>query len=292
VPLFTFTRIPDGATQTLDGVVLPPQILQAEDVPWRIECVSPALAVPGLNDGFCPSFDGGKVLTIEESLLATHGIRPAQPALQHFKCYTPDPTPFPDRTVQLTDQFGTRQAQVTDRAQLCNPARKRAEPYSNRRAHLVCYTAPGPDQNTAVVVRNQFGSQRLQVGEAETLCVPSKKREIGDPFRKIRTPIDHFQCYAVEPLTSLLRVGTLGKVKLTDQFGIERVTVGPAVRLCAPVDKDGSQVKHPVNHLVCYGITGIDVNRKVEVKNQFERKELVARTPALLCVPSAKVVVP
>ncbi len=292
VPLFTFTRLSDGETLLFDGVSLPPQVLVASGVPWRDGCVLPALAVPGLNDGFCPSFDGAKQLTIEEALLATHGIRPAQPALEHFKCYTLGSRPFPDRSVALTDQFGTRQADVLDRARLCNPARKQREPWSNRRAHLVCYTAPGPTVDTAVVVRNQFGSQRLAVHQAETLCVPSRKREMDQSFRAIQVPIDHFQCYAVEPLTPLLRQGGLGPVRLTDQFGAETVQVGRAIQLCTPVDKDGSQIQHPVSHLVCYRITGANASLGVEVKNQFERRELVVRSARSLCVPSTKVVIP
>jgi len=292
VPRFTFTRLSDGFQVELDGSELPPQILQAEGVPWRPGCEPPALAVPGLNDGFCPSFDGGKVLTLEEALLATHGVRPAQPALEHFKCYTVTPTRFENRTVQLTDQFGQRHAKVTDRARLCNPAQKGIEPFVNRRAHLVCYDITGPDLNTAVAVRNQFGSQRLLVHDPETVCVPSKKRVLGNSFRPIRVPIDHFQCYNVEPLTSLQRVGELGRVLVTDQFGHKRVTIGAAVQLCTPVDKDGSQIQHPVSHLVCYQIAGAEVNVRVEVKNQFERKKIKAISPELLCVPSSKVLVP
>ncbi|OFW66077.1 MAG: hypothetical protein A2Z12_10320 [Actinobacteria bacterium RBG_16_68_21] len=291
VPLFTFTRLFDGFQVVLDGSEMPPQILMAEGVPWRPGCELPALAVPGLNDGFCPSFDGDKVLTMEEALLATHGVRPAQPALEHFKCYTVTPTRFENRTVQLTDQFGTRSAQVTDRTRLCNPARKNNEPYSNKRAHLVCYAAPGPELNTTVAVRNQFGSQRLLVHKAETLCVPSKKREIGDPFRGIRVPIDHFQCYSVEAVTGLQRLGQLGAVNLKDQFGRTTTQVGNAVQLCTPVDKDGSTIQHPVSHLVCYQITGPEVNTRVQFKNQFERTKIKAIRPELVCVPSAKVVV-
>ena len=165
-------------------------------------------------------------------------------------------------------------------------------PFVNRRAYLVCYDTTGPDLNTAVVVRNQFGSQRLLVRDPETVCVSSKKLLIGNSFRPIRVPIDHFQCYNVEPLTSLQRVGQLGRVLLTDQFGHKQVSIGAAVRLCAPVDKNGSQIQHPATHLVCYQIGGAEVNVRVEVKNQFERKKMKAISPELLCVPSSKVVVP
>lgn len=73
VSRFTFTRVnpADGQTQTLDGGVLPPQalnqlILTAANTPWRSGCILPALAVPGLNDSFCPGLTttGQKVLTV------------------------------------------------------------------------------------------------------------------------------------------------------------------------------------------------------------------------------------
>ena len=292
VPRFTFTRLSDGTTRILDGAELPPVIFEANSF-WDIHCVLPALAVPGLNDGFCPGFDGGKILTLEQALFAQHGVWPAQPALEHFECYNLETKPFAARNVQLTDQFGTRDAQVTERLQLCNPVRKRNEPFSNRRAHLVCYTTSGPSLQIPVTVRNQFGSQQLMVEEPTRLCVPSRKRELDATLKRITVPIDHFQCYSVEPLTPLYRQGQLRRVKLRDQFHTQRgVRVGAPRQLCAPVDKNGSRIEHPVAHLVCYEINGPRVDIDVVVKNQFERAKLVAIRPQLLCVPSAKVVLP
>jgi len=290
-PYLTFTSLEGGCTRTLDGAELTPLSFEVANSFFDVFCELPALAVPGLNDGFCPGFDGEKHLIIHRGEFAQHGVWPAQPALEHFACYTLKKKAFEARRVELTDQFGSRVAEVTKRVELCNPAQKGNEPYNNDRAHLVCYTTTGPDLHTPVTVRNQFGSQQLMVGKPTRLCVPSRKKELDESLRKIKAPIDHFQCYAVSPLTPLYRAGSLGAVKLTDQFGVQNgVQVGNPVRLCAPVDKDGSRIEHPVAHLVCYQIEGARVDVRVLIKNQFERTKLVAKQANALCVPSAKVV--
>lgn len=296
VPLLTFVDLADGQTRVLDGAILPPEALtlSATGVPWRTGCILPALHVPGLNDGFCPSFtpDGQKQLTIEQALLAHHGVRPAQPAQEHFKCYLLKEAPFKQRKVQVTDVFGTRTATVIGRHELCNPVRKNNEPFLNKRAHLVCYGIDGVDPQKEVSVRNQFGSQRLLVREARRLCLPSQKRKLQQSFRLIKSPIDHRQCYRVEPRGPLLRQGAIGQVTLTDQFGVEEVDIGQPVQLCVPVQKNTSRVKHVVHAAVCYAIVDALKRVTVEIKNQFERRQITTKKPVMLCVPSARVDVP
>ncbi|MGH2712069.1 MAG: DUF7450 family protein [Actinomycetota bacterium] len=296
MPLFTFLRLSDGSTRTLDGAMLPPGgfRLQAGSVPWRILCLLPALLVLALNNGFCPSFtaDGQKRLTVFQAAFVHHGIYPAQPRSEHFKCYTLQRVKFKARNVNLNDQFGSRQANVSKRNELCNPVQKNSEPYLNTTAHLVCYETRGTDPNQLVAVKNQFGSQRLQVRESRRLCVPSEKHKgRKSKFKPITVPIDHYQCYAVEAKTDLRRQGALGSVSLSDQFGQEQVNVGQPVQLCAPVQKNEEQIQHPVNHLVCYAIAGKRKVKLVEVRNQFEKKKLTTRKPTLLCVPSSKLVI-
>lgn len=295
-PVFTFRRSPDGQTKTLDASNIDPTLVefQAEDVPWRRGCKLPAQAVKGLNDGFCPSFTtaGQKRLTVEQAQLAAHGVYPAQPALEHFKCYALEEEKFKRQEVALADQFGQRKAQAKRRAELCNPVKKNQEPFVNRRAHLQCYEAPGRSVNALVAVQNQLGSQQLLVKEPETLCVPSEKRLVPEKgFKRIRVPIDHYQCYNVEPQSELYRVGKLGKFTLKDQFGTEKKVeiVGPS-QLCAPVQKDQVPIQHPVKHLVCYAIKDKEVRRRVEIRNQFERTQLKTVEPTSLCVPSNKLV--
>lgn len=138
---------------------------------------------------------------------------------------------------------------------------KNQEPFSNTAAHLQCYEAKGPAINRPVAVQNQFGSQLLLVTQPDTLCVPSQKRKLkrsGKPkgqFPAITVPIDHYQCYSVQPQSQLFRLGALQPVTLSDQFGQETVQVGPPVQLCTPTQKNQELSQHPVKHLVCYQIS-------------------------------------
>jgi hypothetical protein len=83
-PLFTFTRLTDGAVRQLDtGTIgLPPLEFVSSDVPWRRTCPPEVLQVPGVTtESFCASVDDeGKVLTEEQARLAKHGVKPGQPA--------------------------------------------------------------------------------------------------------------------------------------------------------------------------------------------------------------------
>lgn len=289
-PRFTFKSLSDGTESTFDPGQLTGFNLMGNG-PWRTGCVPPALAVPGLNDGFCPSFtpEGQKRLTVFQAAFVHHGIYPAQPASEHFKCYTLEKAKFKKRNVTLNDQFGSRQAAVSKRKELCNPVQKNDEPFLNTPAHLVCYTTAGTDPQKLVAVRNQFGSQQLQVRGARRLCVPSEKHKgKKGEFKPIEVPIDHYQCYSVEAKTGLRRLGAIGTVRLSDQFGQEQVTVGDPVQLCAPVQKNNEVIQHPVNHLVCYSIGDKRKKKLVEVRNQFEKKRLTTKKPVMLCVPSSK----
>ncbi|MBW8060641.1 MAG: hypothetical protein FVQ78_10070 [Solirubrobacterales bacterium] len=198
------------------------------------------------------------------------------------------------------DQFRTRKAKVTKRAELCNPVQKNSEPFVNTRAHLQCYRTRGPALNTLVAVRNQFGSQRLLVRSPRRLCVPSKKRHVrrrgAARFRRIQVPIDHFQCYAVTRLTPLRAVRPIGGVRLRDQFGRRGARPGRAFQLCAPVQKrlrgKVTPLQHPVRHLLCYRIKPKKVRRRVQIRNQLETRILRTRKSVALCVPSNKLVLP
>ena len=305
IPLFNFTRLSDGAERNLDAAALPPAsrntlIFQQQNAPWRAGCILPALAVPGLNDGFCPGLtpEGEKVLTVEQALLASHGVYPAQPALEHFQCYSLKRSGFRARTVRLSDQLGARKAKVAWRAELCNPVRKNRELFLNRRAHLQCYATRGPALKRLVAVQNQFGSQRLLVESPRRLCLPSEKRVLRRgktrPFLPIQVPIDHFQCYAVAPQSPLWAVRRVRNVRLTDQFGRHGTRLGKPFQLCAPVQKVWKKtvtpLQHPVRHLLCYRIKPRKVPRLAQIRNQFERRTLLTRKSIALCVPTNKLV--
>lgn len=305
VPLLTFTRLSDGRRRNLDMASIGAGaanalVFRQQNAPWRSGCVSPALAVPGLNDDFCPGLTpkGNKVLTVELAQLASHGIYPVQPALEHFQCYSTARSRFRSRGPVLSDQLGARQVKVTRRAELCNPVEKNGEPLVNRSAHLQCYATDGRAPNKLVAVQNQFGSQRLLVERPRRLCLPTAKRIIlrGPPrrFPPIRVPVDHFQCYAVKSRSPLNAAHRVRAVKLNDQFGGRAARLGPAFQLCAPVQKRWKgrvkRIRHPVKHLVCYWLNRRKVPRRVGIRNQFERRIVRTLYSKSLCVPSNKLV--
>lgn len=304
MPLFTFTRLSDGATRTIDvgqlrfdQQTLGNLILTSSNVPWRAGCVPPALAVSRLNDGFCPGLtvEGFKQPFVEESQLAKHGVLPAQPQLEHFKCYKIRPRQaVKQRRVQLADQFGASSARVLAPLSLCAPAQKNQERFVNDTAHLECYAirqTPAFRART-VAVHNQFGSDILDVTKPTSLCAPSLKT----PAKQRKPPplppaeqIDHFTCYRVSSQAQ----APPRQVSVTDQFGSERLMVLQPVNLCAPVQKNAAQVQHPVGHLVCYKVKDLSTTKfrpqAVRVSNQFGSQAVTVVKPRLLCAPSVKV---
>ena len=310
IPKLLFTRQADGATQTLDLGALPLSqqaigllTLQAQNVPWYAgDCPGSILHVEGLNDDFCPSVteDGEKQLTIEQSLALTHGIYPAQPLQNHYKCYSVRAqTRFRARTVELRDQFGYEQVRVVKPVSLCNPVRKNDEPIQNKRAHLKCYTittiAQDHSGGGAYVIRDQFGRREIEIGKAERLCLPSTKQIVGKRGQpslcsgaaSLLALGDHYKCYrATGPAAATV-------VTLRDQFDRERVTVAKLRRLCTPVQKNQTRIQHPLTHLACYQIVATKGQAPfspltVRVRNQFGIEILRVLAPEELCVPATK----
>jgi hypothetical protein len=176
------------------------------------------------------------------------------PPVDPFKCYGADETGFERRSVRVRDQFTTgRTARLRKTTLVCNPAHNIGARNLEPKAHLVCYQARDVSPFTArsVSVTNQFGTRVLRVTKAVSLCVPSLKRLGGrapgttpDPQKRL----DHFRCYAVDPKQ------TPRTVTLADEFVTTRTNTVSVVRICNPVSKDGSAVRKPAAHLVCYSI--------------------------------------
>jgi hypothetical protein len=320
IPRFTFTRLSDGVQRTRDyGAGSRPQdwtklVFRVSNVPWRPGCVSPALLVPSLNPGFCPSFQGRqrqKVLTLAQwgpalfgrAALGVHGVRPAQHRTEHFKCYdAASPPPFTRRNVRLTDRFGNWKARVAAPGAVCNPVQKNRERLVNRAAHLRCYALDrlSPSFRTrSVVVRNQFGSQVLRVTAPLGLCLPTRQGAIGSQQPPAITVVpDHFKCYGVRS-----RVPFRARdVILHDEFELRAHKAVTPVLLCNPVRKTmgtGSTarttpIQHPVHHLVCYSIRDIPLRQTVPARrrftlNQFGGAQVKTGRPNGLCVPSLTV---
>ena len=214
--------------------------------------------------------------------------------LEHFLCYSIKPSGhFQPRVVKVLDQFKpARKTTVVAPQLLCNWARKNGSPVFDRRRHLLCYTTRSaqPFATRQVVVTNQFKNVRLAVVKPNALCLPTGK-SLTPGTRPVRPKtLDHFQCYPVKPSTTTKprRVGVV------DEFGKGAYVVARPVRLCNPASKNGSRIRDPRDHLLCYTVDPLQRSRShtVVVANQFGGSKLATITAKLLCLPSLKRVVP
>jgi hypothetical protein len=234
------------------------------------------------------------IVLLSATATAPGQVGKAPPGLDHFKCYTAKTQAFKTRKVTYKDQFGSGTTAVVGARRLCNPASKDKGKIIDRRAHLVCYATRDVRPTfkaTKVSVTNQFGTVQLSVTKPESLCVPSLK-SLGKALPPT-TPdpqklVDHFRCYAVDPLR------TPKSVALTDQFGSTDTSVLAIVRLCNPVSKNKGRIRRPRAHLVCYQIRDKQRFQAVSVntRNQFGLLSSMRVTaPDTLCLPSFKKVV-
>lgn len=236
------------------------------------------------------------------------GTCPQPGGLDHFKWYDVRPADgfvFEPRDVTLVDQFETTTVTVLRPDALGNPADKNAEGISNPFAHLTSYqtrdargTPPFVPRN--VIVKNQFGDQKLEVRKRDDhLWVPSLKRvfdgvDLQTDDTVDRLNLDHFKCYRTE----LKPPGPFPQheVWLKDQFGWQHALLKPPTLFCNPVEKRHDdvvvEIKNPQGHLTCYPyqlLEGNFVTPDVVVFNQFGEQLLdVLDSKNRLCVPSVK----
>jgi hypothetical protein len=299
VPLFTFTRLSDGATRTLDIGAGPPGgerflklRLTSQNVPWRTECRPPALVDLAFHPDFCPGLTPEGVLVednVQEAPLVRHKTLVAQPRLEHFRCYRTSSEEPRESAIRLTDQFGSLRVKLRLRGALCAPAQKNREPLPrNRAAHLQCYTFTAKRVSRSVIVRNQFGSTRLRTVAAKELCAPATKTPTSRSPRPLprENEIDHFTCYSVRTVRLPRVIGT----NTRDQFGRRRIGLRQIDKLCLPTTKNGELREHPVDHLVCY--SGNDRGsfraRTMRTRDQFGTRDVDVSSAGGFCVPSSK----
>jgi hypothetical protein len=112
--------------------------------------------------------------------------------------------------------------------------------------------------------------------------------------------VDHFKCYKAKDLKQPKFVATT--VGLNDQFGLihddDQFELKKPFLVCNPTDKDGEGIINLNDHLTCYKVKGrdgkIDQSQrpKVEANNQFGVVQLELKKAFVVCVPSAKAVLP
>lgn len=213
----------------------------------------------------------------------------AQFDTDHFKCYskvTVTPVP-PAPHVLLQDQFISSDVTVRGIWHFCNPTTKQHNdvitPIMNPDAHLAFHiTSATPLINRQVQIENQFGIQTITTGAAKYLAVPTRKDPHGPPNN-----LDHFRCYKV---TSGPNLATT--VGLTDQWFASTHRLARPTLFCNPVQKLHNNVvtpiQHPNDHLTCYRMTPVALNRTVQLHNQFGDPIFTSYRADLLCVPTHK----
>ena len=102
--------------------------------------------------------------------------------------------------------------------------------------------------------------------------------------------VDHYKCYKVKGKA----FSPKPTPEVSDEFELDRDTVGKPFLICNPAIKDGSPVFFPDVHQVCYKVKGkkkLDTPLEVLVSNQFgDDQELkVKKKEKILCVPSRKI---
>jgi hypothetical protein len=82
-------------------------------------------------------------------------------------------------------------------------------------------------------------------------------------------------------------------VTVADQFSTRQLLLRKPVSLCTPVSKDGSDIKDPARHLLCYSVRPATTPRSpVFVTNQFGSQTVSMSHEGAFCVPSTKTIVP
>jgi hypothetical protein len=227
------------------------------------------------------------------SQLVLVGAMPATakvPELDHFFCYKAKGQTIGVK-VALQDQFDSHPVVtvVGAPARFCNPVTKVHDnvvtEIRDPDAHLTFYRIrPVVSSLWSVLVANQFGRQKLRVGAATELAVPTFKML---PGHEPPADLDHFKCHRATGD----RVDE--SVVLKDQFQGAQVRVGAPVLFCNPTLKihngETTKVSHPEAHLTCYRtLPSTPFDKVVPVRNQFGKAKLSLSSPNLLCVPSLK----
>ena len=194
----------------------------------------------------------------------------------------------------------TRRYAIKETLRLGNPADVNDEGIVNEDSHLVAYKihrVKGTPRNarlTKVKVANMFGELLLDTKQPNRLMLPSAlSRTDPGVAAPANSGIDSFKCYraGVTPYTPSQPAMA---VSIVDEFNQPRVyNVLNVVRLCNPVDVDGTGIGNASGHLVCYGVERAKRQAKTAnvaplyINNALGPLTLGARGAVELCVPSA-----
>ena len=219
------------------------------------------------------------------------------PPVDHFQCYMPadPPKPVTGGTVYTQGQFDQKlvPTAVGLLYRFCNPVAKTfnglTTPIRNPRMHLTLYSIAEHTVTVTrtLVVSNQLGTQKMVIGRARWLAVPSSKDSDAVPAPNL---LNHFVCYEVLKTRSFQL-----NVRLKDQWLSHGAELLKAALFCVPALKYVKStpsrkfaIVDPQTHLTCYLMKTGGSPESLKLLNQFNRAEFRVTRADLLCMPSKK----
>ena len=153
----------------------------------------------------------------------------------HLRCYRikdlSGQAKFQRRDVTVQNQLGNETATVTKPRLLCVPSRTDGSPATPNGDHFKCYRAKSAFSQQTVLLADEFESKTTIVGKGDTLCNPVDKNGEG-----VDNPAGHLRCYAIKDVKGQARFERRD-VTVSNQFGVEEVSVTRAKLLCVPSAK-------------------------------------------------------
>lgn len=159
----------------------------------------------------------------------------------HLVCYEINRLSFPQRLVEVTNQFGTEQILVRWAEDLCAPSSKSGQgppgAIPPNLDHFKCYKARGESVPRSLTLIDQFRQAQVTSLAADLLCNPTSKLPQGGPFTPVAFPDRHLVCYTVSPPAQVNRDVTVRNQFFRQQFGLERLRATRVRYVCVPSQK-------------------------------------------------------
>jgi hypothetical protein len=226
--------------------------------------------------------------------------------MNHFLCYkartTRTFTFTPVTGASLSDEFDADVVFDATRAKrLCTPADQNGAGIPDPATHESGYqlvaeaTTPKHVPQKGLTVRNQFGDIGLDTVKPDFLLVPTATNLATDPPALRSNQADNYKCYKVKVTAGTAKFPKGTTAMVADQFTspAKALDVLEPSHLCTPVDLNGSGIKHPLIHQLCYKVKASKGGPKhvpqigVHLNNTFAGVErLDTQKEEFLCVPS------
>jgi hypothetical protein len=213
--------------------------------------------------------------------------------------------PFTPSALELSDEFEAGVTFEVSKAQtLCLAGSLNAagvfDPATHLQAYGISEGAAEPSHNPQPELRYEGGLGPIYIGTVrpERLLVPAAV----DPAMPVSAPIeaghqvDHYKCYRTRAPTNRPRYfPSKAMVNLSDVLESRDYVLKQPRHLCTPVSVDGSEIKTPGRHLICYPAKRDKYSRLhvpalgLHTANHLETSRFDTVREEELCVPSVLV---